>query len=206
MPIAEVDRFAREFDWIAEPGVGGRAQTFWSGTSEAAALVAAMAGRTPSDVGAVIQALLDGLQNVSLGRQRLAAAELLSAISAYPDDVIVTVTMGLSAAMPDLLTIFVRATKAIVPDILAGRLYSDKSHLANTYADLLKAAGTNLPAPDFCDLYLDLRERMLSDAADFLLKGAATNPATPEIIRRMKSHGCRREARQLDMATRQQKG
>lgn len=206
MPIAEAVRFARELDWVAEPGIRSQAQAFWPGTSEAAALIAAMAERTPSDVGAVIQALLDGQQRAALGRRRLAAAELLSAISAYPDDVIVTVVRGLNIAAPDLLTIFFRVTKTTLPEILAGNLYSDKSRLANIYADLLEATGANLPATDFCDLYLDLRERMLSDAASFLLKGAEMNPATPEIIRKMKSHGWRREAKQLGIATRHQNG
>lgn len=202
MPIAEVIRFARELDWVDGPGGDRQTKAFWSGPSEAAALIAGMAGKAASDVGAVIQALLDRPQRASLGRQRLAAAELLSAISAYPDDVIVTVVMGLNAAMPDLLTIFVRVTKTILPEILAGNLYFDKSDLANTYAELLNAAGTNLPAPDFCDLYLGLRERMLSDAASFLLKGAALNPAAPEIIRKMKSYGWRREAKQLGITAR----
>jgi hypothetical protein len=200
MPIAEVVQFARELDWLEGTGSGRLTRAFWSGTSEAAALIGATAGRTSSDVGAVLQALLDR-SNATLGRRRLAAAELLSAITAYPYDLMITVAMGLNAAVPDFLPIFVRAIKDILPEVLA-----DKSRLPDTYTELLKAAGANLPAADFFHLYLDLRERMLSDEASFLLNEAAMNPEAPEIIRKMKNYGWRREARQLGVVTRHKNG
>ncbi len=206
MPIAETIRFARELDWVDEPGGGRQPRAFWSGTSETAALIAATARRTPSDIGAVLEALLDRPQRIAPGRQQLAAIELLSAIAAYPDDVIVTVAMGLKAAAPDLLAIFARITAGILPEILTGNLGCDKSQVQDAYDELLKAAGNSLQAADFCHLYLDLRERMLSAEAGFLLRTAETNPEAPEIIKEMRSHGMRREAKQLAAATRHKNG
>jgi hypothetical protein len=205
MPIAEVARFAGELDWADGLGGGSQTRTFWSGTSEAAALVAAMAARTPSDIGAVVQALLDR-PLAAPGRRFLAAHELLTAITAYPDDVIVTVAMGLTAVVPDLLALFVRTTASMLPEILVKDNYCGKSGLLNTYAELLKAAGADMRVDDFCRLYLNLSDRMLTDEASFLLEKAAANPEVPEIIKRMKSYGLRREARQLATATRHKNG
>jgi hypothetical protein len=47
---------------------------------------------------------------------------------------------------------------------------------------------------------------MLTDEASVLLEEAAANPEVPEIIKRMKSYGLRREARQLATATRHKDG
>jgi serine/threonine protein kinase len=206
LPIAEVVRFARELDWADGPDAGRQTRAAWSGTSEAAALIAATARRTTSDVGVVLQALLDQPNGAAIGRQRLAATNLLSTITEYPDDVIVTVAMGLNSAVPDLLAIFARITAGILSEILAGNPHFGKSGLPDIYAELLKAAGANLPAADFCHLYLDLREKMLCDEAGFLLKEAAMNPETPEIIVKMKGYGLRREAKQLGIATRHKNG
>jgi len=201
MPLAEVVRFARELDWLDGPGGDrGRSGASWSGTREAAALVAATTARTYSDVGAVVQALLDQPQGATPGRQRRAATELLSAVAAYPDDVVLTVAMGLNAAAADWLAIFVRITAGILPEILAGEIYGLR--LIDTYSELLRAAGTNLEGTDFCHLYLNLKEQSLADAASFLLDAATLNPAAPEIIVKMKSCGLRREARQLNQAIR----
>lgn len=201
MPLTEAARFARELDWLDGPG-GDRGQSgaSWSGTTEAAALVAATTARTYSDVGTVVRALLDKPRDATPGRRRRAATELLSAIAAYPDYVVVTVAMGLNAASADWLATFVRITAGILPEILAGDVYG--SRLLDTYPELLRAAGTNLEGPDFCHLYLKLKEQSLADAASFLLDAATLNPATPEIIRKMKSHGLRREARQLSQTVR----
>lgn len=200
LPIAEAIRFARELDWIDGSG-GGQTLAFWSVTSEPAALIAATSGRTPSDVGAILQALVER-PHATLGRQQLAAATLLSAITAYPNEVIATVAMGLNAAVPDLLTIFVRIAKDILPDILSVKL-SDRSWLPEESAALVKAAAISLPAADFCHLYHELRLRtMLPDEANLLLQGAATNPAVREIIREIKRSGWRREAKQLETAMR----
>src|SRR5262249_20871034 len=102
MPLTEVVRFARELDWEDELRGGRQTRACWSGTSEAAALVAALADRTDADVGAVLQALLDRPHPAGLDRPHLATTELLSAISAYSNDVIVTVAMGLNSAVPSL--------------------------------------------------------------------------------------------------------
>jgi hypothetical protein len=201
MPLTEVVRFARELDWLDGPaGDRGQSGASWSGTSEAAALVAATTARTYSDVGAVVRALLDLQRDATPGRRRRAATELLSAIAAYPDDVVVTVALGLNAAAADWLAAFVRITAGILPEILAGDVYG--SRLLDGYSELLRAAGTNLESTDFCHLYLNLKERSFADAASFLLDAATPNPAAPEIIRKMKSHGLRREARQLSHAVR----
>jgi hypothetical protein len=100
----------------------------------------------------------------------------------------------------DWLATFVRITAGILPEILAGDVYG--SRLLDTYSELLRAAGTNLEGTDFCHLYLILKEQSLADAASFLLDAATLNPAAPEIIRQMKSHGLRRQARQLSQAVR----
>jgi len=199
MPVAEVVRFARELDWVDGPG-GGQSWGSWSGTREAAALVAATTARTYSDVGAIVQALLDQPQGPTPGRRRRAATELLPTIAAYPDDVVVTVAMGLNAVTADLLAIFIRVTAGILPDILAGDVYGPS--LLDEYSELLRAAGTNLEGTDFCHLYQNLKQRSIADAASFLLNAATLNPAAPEIILKLKSYGFRREARQLGQATR----
>ncbi len=203
MPIAEAVRFASELDWLDGPGAG-QTRAFWSGTSEAAALVAATAGRDPADPGAVLRALLDR-PRATPGRRQLAASELLSAVRAYPVDVIVAVATGLNAVLPEFLAIFVRVAKDILPEIVAGNgnLHFDQSSLLATRTELLQVAGARFPAADFCHLYLDLNERKLSDEAGLLLRNAAMNPAAPEIMRELKSRGWRREAKQLGMAARQ---
>jgi len=206
MPLTEVVRFARELDWEDELRGGRQTRACWSGTSEAAALVAALADRTDADVGAVLQALLDRPHPAGLDRPQLATTELLSAISAYSNDVIVTVAMGLNSAVPSLLATFVRITRGILPKILARGLEYNKTVPLDMYAQLLKVAGATLPAEDFCQFYVDLKYRKLTDHASVLLEEAARNPVMPEIIMKMKDYGLRREARQLVIVRRQKNG
>jgi len=165
---------------------------------EAAALIAAAVGRARPDVGAVLQALLDRTQRSALA--------LLSAMTAYPHDVIVAVAMGLNASVPDLLPVFVRIAASRLPEILTRDIYCGNSGLLSTYVELFKTAGTRLPATDFCHLYLNLRERVLSDEASFLLTQAAMNPEAPAIIAELKGQGLRREAKQLGLVARQKNG
>jgi hypothetical protein len=196
LPVGEAARFAGELDWDS-PG-SGRGQASWSGMKEATVLIAAMAGRDRSEVGAVLQALLD--------RPQRATMALMSALTAYPHDVIVAVALGLSAVEPDLLPIFVRLAASRLPEILTRDIYCGNSGLLGTYAELFKTASTRLPATDFCHLYLNLRERTLSAETDFMLAQALINPDAPEIAAELKSRGSRREAKQLSQAVRQKNG
>jgi hypothetical protein len=201
LPLDDVTRFGRELDWADGPGGGRQTPVFWPGTSEATSLIAATARRSSSDAGAVFQSLLYGPQQTAAGRRYLAAAELLSAMTAYPTEVIATVGAGLCATAPDLLTVFVRVNAGLLPEILAAELGGTGSGLLADHAELLKAAGVNLPAAEFCQLYRNFRQRMRSEEASFLLTAAAMNPARSEITSKLKSGGWRREARQLGAAT-----
>jgi hypothetical protein len=197
MPPAEVLRFARELEWVDGAGAGRPVPVFWPRASEAAALIATTARRAPADVGAVIQALLDRPEPTAPGRLRLAATELLAAITAYPDEVVVTTAIGLNAVRPELLAPLARITAGFLPEIVAGNSGRDEPGARDACSALLAAAGTSLPAADFCRLYLHLRERRLSAEASLLLKAAEGNPGTPELIAELKRRGLRREARQL---------
>ena len=131
-----------------------------------------------------------------------ATVDLLSAVTAYPSDVIVKTAMGLNAVAPDLLSVFVRIAATILPEVLVRDGYRGDSRLLSTYGPLLSAAGTHLPSSSFFDFYLNLRERALLDEASFLLTQATANPDAPYIISALKGRGLRREAKQLSQATR----
>jgi len=206
-PEAEVVQFARDLDWTDGPGTSWQSRVYWPGTIEAAALIAATADQRPSEAGVILRALIDQPQDVvAIGRRQLAVTELLSAIAAYPDDVIIAVATGLNAALPSLQAIFVRTIKEILPEILAGNACVDNPEVRALYSELLTIAGRTLPPVDFYHLYVDLRDRALSGEADFLLKEAAANPEVTEIITKIKNYGLRREARQLSLAARQKNG
>ncbi len=206
-PDAEVVQFARDLDWADGPGASWQSRACWPGTIEAAALIAAAAGQRPSEAGVILRALIDQLQDaVAIGRRQLAVAELLSAIAAYPDDVIISVAAGLNATLPRLRAIFVRTIRDLLPEILAGNPGADKPQLRALYFELLRTAGSTLSPVDFHHLYVNLSDRVLSDEAGFLLNEAAANPEVSEIIIRMKNYGWRREAKQLSLAARQKNG
>ncbi|HET7014192.1 MAG TPA: serine/threonine-protein kinase [Streptosporangiaceae bacterium] len=211
---AELVEFARELDWTDDGPASGRAarptgpdrqarqaRPFWPGTKEAAALIAAAAtaGRASSDFEALLEALLDrdGLNRLS------AAIELFSVIRVYPGELLVTVAMGLNAAVPGLLSTYVRVTAPVLPDVLVTDNYRGDSRLLRTYGPLLEAAGAHLPFINFCDFYLNLRQRALLDEASFLLAQAAANPEAPAIVADLRGRGLRREAKQLALAVRQ---
>ena len=194
LPADDLARFAGELDWADGAAHGQPIRATWSGTREAAALVAAATRQAPSDLGVVLQALLD--------RPDRAVLALLSALTTLPNDVVIAVAMGLNAAVPKLLPGFIRIASGVLPAILARDIYYDNSGLLNTYADLLRAAGSSLPSEAFCHLYLMLRERTLTEEASLLLKEAARNSAAPEIITQLKDHRLRSEAKELAQAIR----
>lgn len=203
MPVTEVVEFAQELDWVDAPGRRGQAAPGWLRTREAAALIAATAGRAASDFEAVLRALLHRPQPAA-ANLRSATVDLLSVITAYPSDVIVKTSMGLNAVAPDLLSAFVRIAATVLPEILVRGGHRGDSRLLSTYGPLLSAAGTHLPSDSLCDFYLDLRERALLDEASFLLTQAAANPDARHIISALKGRGLRREAKQLSQAARDQ--
>lgn len=194
LPTTDLARFAGELDWADGPADGQLIRATWPGTREAAALISAAVTRAPSEMGVLLQALLD--------RPDRAVLALLSALTTYPSGVVVAVVMGLNSAVPALLPGFIRIASGVLPEILTRDIYHGDSGLLNTYADVLRAAGSCLPGEAFCHLYLMLRERMLTGEAGLLLKEAARNPAAPEIITQLKDHRLRTEARQLAQAIR----
>lgn len=201
MPSPELIGFAGELDWMHGPPGRQAGTPLWPGTNEATALIAATTGRPSADFEEVLRALLHrpgaGVNLLS------AAAELFSVIRAYPGDVLVTVAMGLNAALPDLLSPFVRVTAPILPDVLVKDYNRGGSELLSTYGPLLKAAGTYLPFISFCDFYLELKQRGLLNEAAFLLAQAAANPEAADIVSTLRSRGLRREAKQVAKAPRQ---
>jgi hypothetical protein len=194
LPATDLAQFAGELDWTDGPADSQPLQSSWSGTREAAALIAAAARQAPSDLGVVLQSLLD--------RPDRAVLALLSALTNFPDDVVIAVAMGLNAAVPKLLPGFIRIASGVLPEILTRDIYYGNSGLLNTYADLLRAAGSSLPGEAFCHLYLMLRERTLTEEASVLLNEAARNSAAPEIITQLKYYRLRSEAKQLAQAIR----
>jgi hypothetical protein len=194
LPAEDLARFAGELDWADGPAQSQPTRATWSGTREAAALVAAATRQATSDLGVVLQSLLD--------RPDRAVLALLSALTTFPDDVVIAVAMGLNATVPKLLPGFIRIASGVLPAILARDIYYDNSGLLNTYADVLRAAGSSLPSEAFCHLYLMLRERMLPKEASLLLKEAARNSAAPEIITQLKDRRLRSEAKELAQAIR----